>query len=267
MKQAFAVVSCAFAIAVCSLTPRAALAENLVPNPGFDVNLGSWTASSGAAWSPEDAQAQEESGSALLLVAAPAPSGNFPSASIARCNVVDASNNYRFGGTVYRAGRATRSWAHIRISWFESATCGGLIASDGLPFSSTVWEPIEKIVKTPENAHSARIELEVGKFAGSSGVEIIGHFDDIVLEPVPKVPGTSTTTTTTLGTCNCGDPIDVGNITLIDAFYVLQAAVGQRQCDACDCDVDNDGGIDVIDALLTLRKAVGGGTTLHCPAD
>ncbi|HXC51622.1 MAG TPA: VCBS repeat-containing protein [Candidatus Limnocylindrales bacterium] len=48
---------------------------------------------------------------------------------------------------------------------------------------------------------------------------------------------------------------------------MLQGAVGiAGSCGRCLCDVDSSGAVSAVDALTTLRRAVGTGAALHCPA-
>jgi hypothetical protein len=65
----------------------------------------------------------------------------------------------------------------------------------------------------------------------------------------------------------CGDPDDSGDVTAVDALFILRTSVGSRQCDACICNVDSSQGMatTVSDALLTLRKGVGQAVDLNCP--
>ena len=68
---------------------------------------------------------------------------------------------------------------------------------------------------------------------------------------------------------DCGDPDDSGTRTATDALFVLRAAVGTAQCDACLCNVDSSAGpnpVTATDALRLLRTAVGQPVVLTCPA-
>lgn len=76
----------------------------------------------------------------------------------------------------------------------------------------------------------------------------------------------STTTTTTLPAVVCGDGNGDGKFTTADALAVLKAAVGQRSCQLCACDVDSTGSISTVDALKVLKKSVGVDITLSCAA-
>ena len=77
----------------------------------------------------------------------------------------------------------------------------------------------------------------------------------------------TTTTSTTLPTGDeCADANASGGITSGDALFVLRAAVGLLNCEACRCDTSGDGVITAADALITLRAAVGIPVPLLCPA-
>jgi hypothetical protein len=64
----------------------------------------------------------------------------------------------------------------------------------------------------------------------------------------------------------CGDINDDGRITATDALFVLQAAVGLRECSLELCDVNGDGQITATDASMLLQVAVGLPVALSCPA-
>lgn len=63
----------------------------------------------------------------------------------------------------------------------------------------------------------------------------------------------------------CGDPINVGNITAIDAAYVLRTSVELEECLLCVCDVDDNGEVLSSDALRVLQYGVDLPVTLMCP--
>ena len=83
---------------------------------------------------------------------------------------------------------------------------------------------------------------------------------------------TATTTTSVTSTTDpgplpdCGDPTDDGEITSVDALFILRAAVGGNQCDGIECVCNVAGGetIQTSDALATLRIAVGQNVTPQC---
>ncbi|HYC56987.1 MAG TPA: dockerin type I domain-containing protein [Candidatus Binatia bacterium] len=68
-----------------------------------------------------------------------------------------------------------------------------------------------------------------------------------------------------LAVSSCGDPNGAGGINATDALVVLRKAVGGNQnCPACACDVNADAGISASDSLAVLRKAVGLSRFLAC---
>lgn len=76
----------------------------------------------------------------------------------------------------------------------------------------------------------------------------------------------SSTTTTTLPAQACGDANNDTKLSTADALNILKAAVGQKACANCVCDIDNSGSITTVDALKVLKKSVGASITLTCPA-
>lgn len=63
----------------------------------------------------------------------------------------------------------------------------------------------------------------------------------------------------------CGDPNDDGEVNIVDALYVLQAAVGLQNCTLLVCDVTGDLKIRTSDALRLLQYSVGLPVALDCP--
>jgi hypothetical protein len=47
---------------------------------------------------------------------------------------------------------------------------------------------------------------------------------------------------------------------------VLKSAVGSETRDLAVCDVNDSGGVQAADALMILKRAVGGDVPLDCPA-
>ena len=114
--------------------------------------------------------------------------------------------------------------------------------------------------------------------AGADAASVRAHFFEVgdpagttTTTPTPPttVPTTtsSTTTTTTPGNAECGDaaPNDPG-LSVLDALVTLKTAVGTASCDPCTCDVDASGTVTVQDALRILSKSVGLSVALTCPA-
>ncbi|MFT4572058.1 MAG: hypothetical protein ACI8TX_001963 [Hyphomicrobiaceae bacterium] len=78
-----------------------------------------------------------------------------------------------------------------------------------------------------------------------------------------------TTTTLPIDGCfgDCGDPTGNGRISAPDAQVTLNTAVGLFECGLCLCDVDDDGEVDAIDAMLILQRGVGLPVRLNCPPE
>jgi len=89
-----------------------------------------------------------------------------------------------------------------------------------------------------------------------------------------STPTSSTSTTTTLPVTTttlpepaaCGDGDGNGRINAVDALVTLRAAIGDGECTVCVCDVDASGTIAATDALVLLRVVVGVGGRLDCTA-
>ena len=64
---------------------------------------------------------------------------------------------------------------------------------------------------------------------------------------------------------DCGDPVNFGRITALDAQTILRASVGLEHCHLCVCDVDSSGEVLSSDALRDLQFAVGLPVLLECP--
>jgi len=63
----------------------------------------------------------------------------------------------------------------------------------------------------------------------------------------------------------CGDTDDDGDEDIVDALYVLRAAVGLEQCTLLVCDVTGDLRVRASDALRLLQFAVALPVALNCP--
>lgn len=64
----------------------------------------------------------------------------------------------------------------------------------------------------------------------------------------------------------CGDPVGPSEgVTAVDALQTLRVAVGTATCAGCVCDVNDSGEVTAVDALVVLQRAVGLAVTLGCP--
>ncbi len=64
---------------------------------------------------------------------------------------------------------------------------------------------------------------------------------------------------------DCGDPDDSRFINILDAQYVLHAAVGNATCHMAVCDVTGNGILNSTDALRVLMRSVGLVVAFNCP--
>jgi hypothetical protein len=77
-------------------------------------------------------------------------------------------------------------------------------------------------------------------------------------------PGCQDTCDENAAACRlCGRPYDNLHC-IVNAVFVLQAALDLRSCELCACDVDSSGSITTTDALRILRTCVGLPTELVC---
>ncbi|MFN2425604.1 MAG: hypothetical protein ABR587_04055 [Candidatus Binatia bacterium] len=77
-------------------------------------------------------------------------------------------------------------------------------------------------------------------------------------------PGCTDTCDEANGACRlCGSPVSNSRC-IVNAVYVLQAALDLRSCELCTCDVDSSESVTVTDALLILRSCTGLPAELMC---
>lgn len=74
-------------------------------------------------------------------------------------------------------------------------------------------------------------------------------------------------TNTPVSEKQCGDVNDDGDVTSVDALLILQLVVGLLDSlpNADSADVNSNGQIDSVDALVVLQLLVGLVDTLDCP--
>jgi cysteine-rich repeat protein len=77
---------------------------------------------------------------------------------------------------------------------------------------------------------------------------------------------TSNCVSTPHPTAHCSQPLsgEADGPKASDCLYILRAAVGSVPCCNCPCDVNGSGTFTASDALLCLRRAVGGAVELQC---
>ncbi len=64
----------------------------------------------------------------------------------------------------------------------------------------------------------------------------------------------------------CGDADGDSAVDVVDAMLVVRSAIGVFPCSAGVCDVDGDGNHDATDAMQVLRRSVGQNVSMNCPA-
>ncbi|MFQ5352658.1 MAG: hypothetical protein ACE5D3_06260 [Candidatus Binatia bacterium] len=115
------------------------------------------------------------------------------------------------------------------------------------------------------------------RVAGGSSVSHFNNilFPDQVMEPGYTGPnhalglpdGLSLSLLVDLGWSRlplCGDANGSGALDINDALLVLRRAVGLSECSLERCDADGDGSVGIVDALLVLRAVVGIEASLVC---
>jgi hypothetical protein len=81
----------------------------------------------------------------------------------------------------------------------------------------------------------------------------------------PRTQGCGDTCNEAEDACRtCGHPFSEERC-VVNAIFVLQAAIALRDCELCICDVDDNGTINTSDALRILRTCVNLPVTLECP--
>jgi hypothetical protein len=159
--------------------------DNLVMNPGFDTDLTGWANLFGrpAVWSPLDASASPDSGSAR--VSNDAGGGAGTPVVLTQCFPLSASTEYRLRvQALVPTGQAQFTTANTFALVFGSSDCSGealQISTVGV-FSPGQWELGEEIFQSAVGARSVQIGLGVSKPEGVTELTT-AHFDNLSLRP------------------------------------------------------------------------------------
>ncbi|HYC01127.1 MAG TPA: hypothetical protein VEC57_18475 [Candidatus Limnocylindrales bacterium] len=166
-------------------------------------------------------------------------------------------------GTWQRAvdsGSADFEWGHIEINTEdagnipEGATIElfGRAANNGAALSGLPFMELQS--GTPFSLTGRFLEVRAVLKSNDEGESPV--LSDLTVGPPVGEPCVGT----------CGDPaVILGDITAVDAGYILRASVELVECGLCLCDVDNNGEIQSQDALRDLQFAIGLPVTLNCP--
>ena len=194
-----------------ALAARPVLSQNLLVNPGFERDLGGWTAATAISpnpsplpgyveasldWTSSDAAASALSGGAALHVRANTMS--FATTTLTQCAPVSEGMLVSFGGKFLTARQYMTAGAGVMVTFFSSADCSG--ASSGsatagsLPSvlgptesnSGGLWLPAASQAIASAGARSVLLEISAratGTMAyGLSYVDAIA--DDVFLTAV-----------------------------------------------------------------------------------
>lgn len=160
-----------------------AAAENLLTNTAFTVDTSSWTpvnTDTQVVWSPVDADASRESGSAKVLNVAAVAGVR---AGIAQCVPALGGFGYDFGGKAnVVAGAAEGSFGRIDVLFYPSAGCSGpsTAFTTGTTHRSEVWEQLSaKSATAPPGTQSASLVLASVKASGGGHLDVL--FDSVLL--------------------------------------------------------------------------------------
>jgi len=134
-----------------ALAASGVCAQNLLDNPDFDTDLGSWScgASNGiAVWDPRDVDGALDSGSLRIDNDAPSPSAKV---SCFQCLPVMEGVSYRLAASVYFAdevGFALDGSARIQIMFSDDAACVNVVGFGDVgilnsnPGIADAWVPL-----------------------------------------------------------------------------------------------------------------------------
>ncbi len=157
-------------------------AQNVIMNPGFDIDLSNWENPffNPAVWDSRDAGASTTSGSALLTNTL----GNGGSTAIlSQCHEVSEGATVDVSAWVYQpSGQTGVGDGDFRFAFHSGALCQNEIS--GPHYSSVysdldTWFEITSTATAPPSAGSVLLYLAVRGFV--LGEDFSVHFDDVVL--------------------------------------------------------------------------------------
>lgn len=162
-------------------------AQNLVLNGEFDDSLLGWENTGGtsmtAAWSPADANASLQSGSARITNISPGASNGV---TLSHCVPVNSGQRYAYGGKVRipsGAGQDIDNVAVVSLRWYSGPDCttpnGGAVNAGGSPQNFNQWVSQSDTATARPGARSVEVRALLTKFP--AGGSFIAHFDDITL--------------------------------------------------------------------------------------
>ena len=168
-------------ILLALLSASRTMAQNLIPNGGFDgQSIAGWQASqSDASWSGLDAHGGAVSGS-LRLDRHPSDSFGFAQ----RCVAVQAGQSYHGQAAAYGPAEQSGQSATFDLIWYGAPDCSGPSIGASLndrSLSPGTWLVIDTQAQlAPGGAQGVSVGL--GVFGETDGPATV-QFDDVILEP------------------------------------------------------------------------------------
>lgn len=145
----------------------ALLAQNLVPNPGFEGDTSSWQAYFGGSltWAKADEANLEDSGSARISDLAAHQNITIHSA----CFPVDDTGHIVVGGSFFSPeGNNGQGFVTLRLYGDDTCTTGNLVppsAPHTAPFGRSTWTPSQRAVPVPPGAKSGNIRVTISSYS------------------------------------------------------------------------------------------------------
>lgn len=178
------------AFLLCGLwTAASALAQNLLPNPGFNTSISGWNPNySGGitlAWNGLDAKGSSGSGS--LQITNTTPVDNFGFNVFGICVAVTAGQSYHEGASFrLPGGQAQGGLFALTTQFYSSSDCttGYLSSADSpvLEPATDAWQRLDtQPIVVPPGAVAAFALIGFRK-VGDGGV-VLGNVDEVVFEP------------------------------------------------------------------------------------
>lgn len=158
MRSRLSMLCLSVLLSLSVLTPPA-LAENLVPNPGFDTDIAQWTVS-GASWSGADALGDPTSGALEVAVSAHTgaalQSACFPLAGGERLVYGASAEFVDADPYAARVGAALRFFSEPGCAGEEETTAYPSLHAES---AYTGWGPTQATTIAPAGAQSARLRI------------------------------------------------------------------------------------------------------------
>lgn len=172
------------------IAPTIGLAEdNLIANPGFDLQLDPWTEFIGFGVSADhsslDADGDATSGSGLGRL--PADSTFRQASPLSQVIDVEPNSVYFFGARIFiPAGQSTSNRAQLFVNTWDNSGCFGNPIADTVVATEFVsvqdqWTLVMADLLTLPQTRCLRIHL---RFSSPGGEDMQAHVDDVFLEKI-----------------------------------------------------------------------------------